>query len=340
MSKELEETVRSHMIRIAAREELTVIAVVKSILEDTPELKSQAKTLMPLIKAEIANFKELSEDEKGELLTEEGKPALKGGNEYGDLVTLLRNQLDGNEALKESILSLSIYGSYAKGANFYVPGQSDVNFLLIFRNDSPTNTSEILDEVIQPIVSNPIFSHLFDLVVLNENDLESLSRLGGYFSVIHALSVRNCNQILIGENPLKNFEPPLEEIRFAARQLVQEACLRFGQALQQIREGGPGDEEDQMFVAGEAAISVALALLHFVNGVSETAVKAETAEKFTVLVEKDQSWDQYSQLLEWAHAIRIGVSLAQPDQLIEAAGNFCRDVQVKMNEWASKQQEH
>jgi hypothetical protein len=339
VSKELEDIVRSHIIRVAGREELTVIAVVKSVLEETPELKTQAKTMMPLIKAEIEHFQQLSDEEKEDLVVEEGDVLLEGGNEYAELVTLLRNQLETNDALKDAVLSLSLYGSYAKGVGFYAPGQSDVNFLLVLRNEAPVQSSEVLDQAIQPIVSNPIFSHLFDLTILSEGDLKSLSRLGGSFSVIHALSARNCDQVLIGENLLKDFEPSLEDIRYSARRLVQEACLRFGQALQQIREGGLGDEEDQMFVAGEAAISVALALLYFVNGMSETAVKGETAEKFAALIEKDQTWSQYDQLLEWAHAIRIGVRLTQPEQLIEAAGNFCRDVQIHMNAWASEQKD-
>ncbi|MHA2496131.1 MAG: hypothetical protein ACXAEI_11625 [Candidatus Hodarchaeales archaeon] len=339
MSEELENAVKSHIIRVAGRGELTVIAVVKSILEESPELKNQAKTMMPLIKAEIANFEQQPDEEKEKMLAEEGEPPLPGGNEYGELLALLRDQLETSEQLKKSIHSLSAYGSYGKGATFYVPGQSDVNLLMVLHDESPANTSEILDEVIQPIVNNPIFSHLFDLVVLSENDLKSLNQLGGSFSAIHALSVRNCDQALLGENPLKDFEPSLEEIRYSARRLVQESCLRFGQALQQIREGGPGDEEDQMFIAGEAAISVALTLLYFVNGASETAVKTETAEKFMTLIEEDQTWSEYKDLLEWAHAIRIGVRLTKPEQLIEASGNFCRDVQVHMNAWASQQHE-
>jgi hypothetical protein len=338
LSEELENAVRSHIIRVAGREELTVLAVVKSILEENPELKSQAKTMMPLIKAEITNFGQQSDEEKEELLAEEGEPALPAGNEYGELLALLRDQLETSEQLKKCIHSLSVYGSYGKGATYYVPGQSDLNLLMVLHDDSPANMNEILDQVIQPIVNNPIFSHLFDLVVLSESDLKALNQLGGSFSVIHALSVRNCDQVLMGENPLKDFEPSLEDIRYSARRLVQESCLRFGQALQQIREGGPGDEEDQMFIAGEAAISVALTLLYFVNGVSETAVKTEAAEKFLALIEEDPTWKEYKDLLEWAHAIRIGVRLTKPEQLIEASGNFCRDVQVHMNAWASQQQ--
>ena len=169
MTKDLGDTVKSHVIRVAGREEPTVIVVVKSIIEEMPDLKAQAKIMMPLIKAEIASYQQLSREEKEELVSEEKATPSPVGNEYEDLVTLLKEQLLGVNELKENITSLLLYGSYGKGDGFYILGQSDVNILLILRDNSTSKVSESLNKAIEPIVTNPLFSHLFDLVYFSHN---------------------------------------------------------------------------------------------------------------------------------------------------------------------------
>jgi predicted nucleotidyltransferase len=117
------------------------------------------------------------------------------------------------QELKENLVSFTLYGSAIR--NDMVPGHSDLNVLIVLEHSSPEAHRAIAEKLRSYPAINPF--------VLCSNGLErSMMVFALKFS-----SIRRHHRVLFGADPVADFNPPGEIIRFLCEQSLRNLRLRL-----------------------------------------------------------------------------------------------------------------
>ena len=108
--------------------------------------------------------------------------------------TVSKKKIEADTGLNAQVKTLLIYGSYAK--RLHVVGESDINFVIVLKTGFSKAKTEKAIEKIGQIAENlvtPEVAHIFDLMILKEEDLSQFDKFGPDFTYIHALYAKGTN---------------------------------------------------------------------------------------------------------------------------------------------------
>jgi len=120
--------------------EATLTSVLKLIITEYPDLKTQARSSVSIVKDEIAKVNSMADDE----LEEFSDADLETGDEsseYEMLDNLVLKKIEEDKELSTQVKSLIIYGSYAK--KLHVVGESDINFVAVLNSNADSAIEKI-----------------------------------------------------------------------------------------------------------------------------------------------------------------------------------------------------
>jgi predicted nucleotidyltransferase len=124
--------------------------------------------------------------------------------------------------LGDSLLSLVLYGGLAKGE--FVPYQSDVNVLIVFR----TATIEVLDRA-APLVRQGALEFRLAAMLATEADLRDLADV----FPIKFQDMQRRHKVLWGEDPFPKVNVTREHLRLRCEQELHNLSLRLRQSYVQ-----------------------------------------------------------------------------------------------------------
>lgn len=277
----------------------------KRLAEDT-EIKERLREFLPFIKSKIEEINAMNEEDLVEIQDLE-TTSIPAENEYEELENNFKTVLEDDSVLKDYIKALMIYGSYA--INKQVMGQSDINFILVLDNkitDLDLDINEHLDDLIE-LIMNPLFIHLFDLIVLFEHDIENIDNIGPAFGSIHALSAQK-GKTLLGENMFKNYKFNKESVKKGAISIIKDTTEEFNQIYSKTAEL---ELEDKAYLSAEAVVDLSLALIYTNMGTYENITKPDVVENFEKYVPKE--FHEYKDLVSDAWGFKIDISLKYPE---------------------------
>ncbi|MFX1250219.1 MAG: nucleotidyltransferase domain-containing protein [Promethearchaeota archaeon] len=306
---DLQEICRKHVIEYIKEEsqEPTVQEVVKRVLMEDSSLKKYAKDLVTTIKQQIIDIKANPPVElEGVEEIDDAVSEAKESEEYHQLMEILKKELD---QIDENIECLTAFGSFSKGV--HIPGISDVNLLLVLKKEVVPHL-ELLENLVQNIKMDPLFSHLLDLVVLVGNDISRLPP-------VYRLAVTKGKTIL-KTNPFKNLKIPDKEIKENAKQIIEDAEKELNEILKEVE-----DEELAATIIADLTISTALALCYLEGtGIKENLKKPEINEYYSDLF-KDGSLSKFTEVVEHAHAWRMGITRTDSQKFIKTSKAFIEE---------------
>ncbi|MHA2346659.1 MAG: hypothetical protein ACXACP_08085, partial [Candidatus Hodarchaeales archaeon] len=227
------ELIRDYAMQIRLDQgDAVLTSVLKQIMAENPDMKTQVRSSVAMIKEIIAEVNSLDESDLTSTST-----GISGdeASEYEMLVKLVTEKMKNNPALKDQIVSLLIYGSYAK--RLHVVGESDINFLIVLKtSDESEKAIEVISNVAEDIVT-PEIAHIFDLMILKEDDLTDLEKFGPDFTYIHALYAKD-GEIIQGDDLFKDISFSDEKIREAAGILISESISQIDETIKTAKEEG------------------------------------------------------------------------------------------------------
>ncbi|MHA2054018.1 MAG: hypothetical protein ACW99F_10505 [Candidatus Hodarchaeales archaeon] len=317
------ELIRDYAMQIRLDQgDAVLTSVLKQIMAENPDMKTQVRSSVAMIKEIIAEVNSLDESDLTSTST-----GISGdeASEYEMLVKLVTEKMKNNPALKEQIVSLLIYGSYAK--RLHVVGESDINFLIVLKtSDESEKAIEVISNVAEDIVT-PEIAHIFDLMILKEDDLTDLEKFGPDFTYIHALYAKD-GEIIQGDDLFKDISFSDEKIREAAGILISESISQIDETIKAAKEEGlPEDELD--YLIGASIIDVAFSLSCHKAGVKSVTmdlVKPDIHEEIVEVWGEKSQFSKYYPLLEKAHAFKLGIKLPESDNFMKESITFIQDV--------------
>jgi len=293
--------------------EALLTSVLKQVIAENPDMKAQVRSSVALIKEVISKVNSM---EVGELA---GKKTIASGDEaseYEMLVKLVLDKMTKHPDLKDHIVSLMIYGSYAK--RLHVVGESDINFLIVLKSeDSSESAVEAISKIAESIVT-PEIAHIFDLMILKTDDLAEIEKFGPDFTHIHGLYAKD-GEILFGENVFVDMNFTDEQVRESAKILMTESIAQIQEIIQTGKdEGLPEDEID--YLIGSSIIDIAFSLSCYKAGLKSVTmdlVKPDIHEEIVEVWGSDSEFSSYYPLFEKAHAFKLGIKLPNSDNFME-----------------------
>ena len=316
-----------HQYAIQARleqgEEANLTSVLKFIITEHPQLKAQVRSSVAIVKEEIAKVNQMAKDELGDI---SGGIEADESSEYEMLENLVLQKITEDKTLQSQIVALIIYGSYAK--RLHVVGESDINFVVVLSSDSPQSESEAaikkINQMAEEIVT-PEVAHIFDLMILKEEDLTQLEKFGPVFTYIHALYAKN-GEVKLGNNVFTPLEITNEQIQESAKMIISEAITQFDEIIKTAGEEGlPDDELD--YLVGASIIDISFALCCYKVGVKAIAmnlVKPDIHEEIREIWGDSSEFSDYYPILQQAHAFKLGIKLTNSQNFMQKSIGFIK----------------
>lgn len=305
--------------------EASLTSVLKLIITENPQLKTQVRSSVAIVKEEIGKVNEIAEDELGDISAEIG---VDESTEYEMLQKKVLGAITKNETLRAQIKALIIYGSYAK--RLHVVGESDINFVVVLSSDSSQNDSEAAIEQINQIaeeIVTPEVAHIFDLMILKEEDLSQLDKFGPVFTHIHALYAKD-GEVKIGENLFTPLKISNEQIQDSAKMIIREAITQYDEIINAAKEEGlPEDELD--YLVGASIIDITFALCCYKVGleaVSMDLVKPDIHEEIREIWGEKSEFSPFYPILTQAHAFKLGIKLPESQNFMQGSIDFIKEV--------------
>jgi hypothetical protein len=305
--------------------EASLTSVLKLIITENPELKTQVRSSVAIVKEEIANVNQMANDELEDISTE---IEADESSEYEMLENLVTRKFTEDKDLEAQIKSLIIYGSYAK--RLHVVGESDINFVVILSSDSPQTTTEKTIEKIGKVaeeIVTPEVAHIFDLMILKEEDLTQLEKFGPDFSYIHALYAKD-GEVKIGTNLFTPLDISEEQIIEAAKLIISDAIVQFDEIINTAKAEGLPDEELEYLVSS-SIIDIAFALCCYKVGskaVTMDLVKPDIHEEIREVWGDKSEFSDYYPMLQQAHAFKLGIKLPNSQDFMKKSIEFIKEV--------------
>lgn len=317
------ELIRDYAMQVRLDQgEAVLTSVLKQLLAEDPSMKSQVASSVSMIKEIITEVNSLEVSELTDTST-----GISGdeASEYEMLVRLVTEKMGNNPALKDQIMSLIIYGSYAK--RLHVVGESDINFLIVLKaSDEAEKAIDVISKTAEEMVT-PEIAHIFDLMILKDDDIPDFEKFGPDFTNIHALYAKD-GEIIQGENLFKDINFSDEQIRDAAVVLITESIAQIDEIISTAKEEGlPEDELD--YLIGASIIDIAFSLSCHKSGVQSVTldlVKPDIHEEIVEVWGAESQFSKYYPLLEKAHAFKLGIKLPDSDNFMNESIAFIQDV--------------
>ena len=320
------ELIRDYATRVRLEMgEASLTSVLKQIIAENPDMKTQIRSKVAVIKEVITEVNAMDEGDLGETTTKPGRSGNEA-SEYEMLVKLVSDKMIKATELKDHIASLTIYGSYAK--RLHVVGESDINFLIILKSkDESDKTIEMISNIAEEMVT-PEIAHIFDLMILKEEDLLELEKFGPDFTSIHALYAKD-GEIIYGDtNYFKDITFTDAQIQEAAKILIAESVNQIDEIIDTANEEGlPEDELD--YLIGASIIDIAFSLSCYKAGtkaVTMDLVKPDIHEEIVEVWGEESEFSPYYPLLERAHAFKLGIKLAESEDFLSHSIEFIKKV--------------
>ncbi|UCE12429.1 MAG: hypothetical protein JSV04_09550 [Candidatus Heimdallarchaeota archaeon] len=323
---ELRDLIQQYAIQVRLDQgEASLTSVLKLIISENPQLKSQIRSSVATVKEVIAEVNEMAEDELDGISLE---TTVDESSEYEMLEKKVVQRFSEDEELKTQIKTLIIYGSYAK--RLHVVGESDINFVVVLSSETPPAKSEAAIEKIGQIaeeIVTPEVVHIFDLMILKEDDLTQLEKFGPDFSFIHALYAKD-GEVKLGENVFSPLEISNTQIQEGARILIKEAIVQFDEITKTAKEEGLPEDELE-YLLGASIIDIAFALCCFKTGldaVKMDLVKPDIHEEIREVWGEKSEFSDYYPMLEQAHAFKLGIRLPNSQNFMQESIDFIKKV--------------
>ncbi|MFX0122017.1 MAG: hypothetical protein ACFFAE_00120 [Candidatus Hodarchaeota archaeon] len=305
--------------------EANLTSVLKLVIAENPQLKTQVRSSVAMVKEEIAKVNEMDEDELG-MISEEIEA--DESTEYEMLENLVVQRFSEDEQLTSQIKALIIYGSYAK--RLHVVGESDINFVIVLTsNSSQAETKETIEKIgrIAEKIVTPEVAHIFDLMILKEEDLTQLEKFGPDFSYIHALYAKD-GETKLGTNVFDSMDINDEKIQQAAKLLMSEAIIQFDEIINTAREEGLPDTELE-YIVSSSIIDIAFALCCYkvgIKAVTMDLVKPDIHEEFQEVWGENSEFSEFYSFLQQAHAFKLGIKLPNSQNFMQKSIEFIERV--------------
>ena len=305
--------------------EANLTTVLKLVIAENPQLKAQVRSSVAMVKEEIAKVNEMDENDLG-MISEDIEA--EESTEYEMLENLVVQKFSKDDKLITQIKALIIYGSYAK--RLHVVGESDINFVIVLSSDSSqTETEETIEKIgqIAEKIVTPEVAHIFDLMILKEEDLSQLDKFGADFSYIHALYAKD-GEVKLGQNVFASIEFNDEKIQQAAKLLMSEAIIQFDDDINTAKEEKLPETELEYVIAG-SIIDLAFALCCYkvgVKAVTMDLVKPDIHEEFREVWGEDSDFAEFYPFLQQAHAFKLGIKLPNSQNFMQRSIEFIEKV--------------
>ncbi|MHA2202200.1 MAG: nucleotidyltransferase domain-containing protein [Candidatus Hodarchaeales archaeon] len=305
--------------------EANLTSVLKLVITENPQLKTQVRSSVAIVKEEIAKVNEMDENELGTISEE---IEADESTEYEMLEKLVLQKFSGDEKLETQIKALIIYGSYAK--RLHVVGESDINFVIVLSSDSSqTETEETIEKIgqIAEQIVTPEVAHIFDLMILKEEDLTHLDKFGPDFSFIHALYAKD-GEVKLGTNVFDSMDINDEKVQQAAQMILSEAIIQFDEIINTAKEEGLPDTELEYIIA-PSIIDIAFALCCYnvgVKAVTMDLVKPDIHEEFREVWGEKSDFSEFYSFLQQAHAFKLGIKLPNSQNFMQKSIEFIEKV--------------
>ena len=308
---ELQELIREYAMQVRLDQgEASLTSVLKQLIAENPNMKTQVRSSVALIKEVIGEVNSMEKDDLSE--GSAGIP-VDEASEYEMLVRLVSKKLLDSPDLKKDIKSLMIYGSYAK--RLHVVGESDINFLIVL-------TAEKSSEKAIETISN-----IAEEIITPEDDIAELEKFGPDFTHIHALYAKE-GELIHGENLFKDLEFSDDQVQAAAKLLIAEAVFQFAEIQKTAKEEDlPEDELD--YLLGASIIDIAFGLSFYkagTNSVSMDLVKPDIHEEIIEVWGNESEFTPFYPLLEQAHAFKLGIKLPESNNFLVTSIEFINKV--------------
>ncbi len=322
---ELRALIQNYAIQVRLEQgEATLTSVLKLAITDNPDLKNIVRSSMAIVKEEIEKANKLDEDDLSEISEEE-----LGGDEsteYEMLENQVVSRLTTNDMLKDNIKAIIIYGSYAK--RLHVVGESDINFVVVLRSDilNEEEAIESINSIAEEIIT-PEVAHIFDLMILKEDDLPQLEKFGSVFTHIHALYAKD-GEVKYGENVFTKLEITEEQLKESARVLIADAIASFDEIISAAKEEDLPDGELEYLIGG-SVIDIAFALSCYevgFNSVQMDLVKPDIHEEIREIFGEKSPFSKFYTMLEQAHAFKLGIKLPDSNNFFDVSIEFIKEV--------------
>ncbi len=320
---ELRELIREYAMQVRLDQgEASLTSVLKHVIAENPGMKTQVRSSVALIKELIG---EVNSMEENDLSESSSGISVDESSEYEMLVKLVSQKLLDSPELKKDIKSLMIYGSYAK--KLHVVGDSDINFLIVLTaNKKSEDAIEAITSIAEEIVT-PEIAHIFDLMILKEDDISDLEKFEHVFTYIHALYAKE-GELIYGENLFKDLKFTNKNIQDAAKLLIEDSISQFFEIEKTAKEEGlPEDELD--YLLGSSIIDIAFGLSCYKAGVKSVKmdlVKPDIHEEIIEVWGTDSEFSSFYPLFEKAHAFKLSIKLPESDNFREDCENFIQKV--------------
>ncbi len=309
--------------RLEQGEEANLTSVLKFIITEHPQLKAQVRSSVAIVKEEIVKVNQMAEDELGDV---SGGIEADESSEYEMLEHLVLQKITEDKTLQAQIVALIIYGSYAK--RLHVVGESDINFVVVLSSGSPQSESEAaikkINQIAEEIVT-PEVAHIFDLMILKEEDLTQLEKFGPVFTYIHALYAKD-GEVKLGNNVFTPLEITNEQIQESAKMIISEAITQFDEIIKTAGEEGlPGNELD--YLVGASIIDISFALCCYkvgVKAIEMNLVKPDIHEEIREIWGDSSEFSDYYPILQQAHAFKLGIKLTNSQNFMQKSIDFIK----------------
>lgn len=244
-------------------------------------------------------------------------------NEYEQLVNEFKEAVESE--MLQYTRSLMLYGSYfrersgKKGTGWIIPGQSDVDLVWIVdladKNPlKPINRLKKLGETINRFMFEPLYASIFDLVVIEYEDLPP--SFSSSFNLLHLVSAAQ-GELLLGRNVLASFNFSEQVLRQAANSSVYEAYETFKFAFLHSYRG----LFEVAYIGVNTVLNIAHTLLALETGCKY--VRTEVPEEFHNFFASKFSEHELETVLQ-AHKFRLGVQNISHTEFVERALRFGR----------------
>ncbi|MFX0052207.1 MAG: hypothetical protein ACFFAJ_02095 [Candidatus Hodarchaeota archaeon] len=304
------------------QDEATLTAVLKLIITENPDLKSQVRSSVAIVKEEIEKVNSMSDDEL-DTISEEEIGGVDESSEYEMLENLFVKKLEEDDLLSSQTKALIIYGSYAK--RLHVVGESDINFVVVL-NSSSDEAIKKINQIAEEIVT-PEVAHIFDLMILKIEDLNQLEKFGPVFTFIHALYAKD-GEVKLGENVFSTIEITNEQIKESANIIIHEAIGQMDEIIRTAKdEKLPDDELD--YLIGASIIDIAFALCCHkvgVDAIKLDLVKPDIHEEIREIWGEKSEFSEFYAMLEQAHAFKLGIRLQNSQDFLQRSFDFIKKV--------------
>lgn len=323
---ELRDLIKQYAIQVRLDQgEASLTSVLKLIISENPQLKSQIRSSVAIVKEVISNVNEMAEEEVDGISME---TTVDESSEYEMLERKVLQRFTEDEILQEQVKALIIYGSYAK--RLHVVGESDINFVVVLSSDFPKEeieeTIERISQIAEELIT-PEVAHIFDLMILKEEDLSQLEKFGPDFSFIHALYAKD-GEVIYGTNIFSSLEISEEQIQEAAKIMISEAIVQFDEITNTAKEEGLPEDELE-YLLGGSIIDIAFALCCFKAGLDSVKmdlVKPDIHEEIREVWGEKSEFSDYYTIFEQAHAFKLGIRLPNSQNFMQESVDFIKKV--------------